>query len=138
MDFHENELKQDNGSYCCQSAWVSFAIVEQHGLSYPLQSCRGKKLEFSGMDSQEDQLKQGNGSYFWLCALLVRIAQKHSSMDVWNRCGAAAIQSFILLALWLAVRLLQAIGGCTYATVFSSKKWRTLEDEPHQREKFVR
>ena len=32
----------------------------------------------------------------------------------------------------------QAIGGCTYATVFSSKKWRTLEDEPHQREKFAR
>ena len=32
----------------------------------------------------------------------------------------------------------QAIGGCTYATVFSSKKWRTLEDESHQREKFAR
>ena len=33
---------------------------------------------------------------------------------------------------------IQAIGGCTYATVFSSKKWRTLEDGPHQREKFAR
>ena len=33
---------------------------------------------------------------------------------------------------------IQAIGGCTNATVFSSKKWRTLEDEPHQWEKFAR
>ena len=32
----------------------------------------------------------------------------------------------------------QAIGGCTYATVFSSKKWQTLEDAPHQRETFAR
>ena len=36
------------------------------------------------------------------------------------------------------ILFIQAIGGCTYATVFSSKKWRTLEDEPHQRENFDR